>query len=270
MASVLANWGGYYSQRVYLTEARRLGLDLRPPHVNHSAHEFSVVYLDTAPVLYMGLSQVRELTQKTMLRMQQQRPFTSLVDFITRVDPRPKELASLVRVGAFTGMDSIPALLWQMEHPTTHSLQLPLFDVPGTGLPADLEDWSLAQQIAAQEALLGAAVSAHPLELYAQAIQTSGALSTVEALSQLNQRVRVAGMRQAWRRRRNRSGSGVYFMSLEDLEGMLDVLIPAEVYRRYRSAFANPGPYILEGILGFNPDTQEPLLRLERIENLTR
>ncbi len=35
MAAVLANWGGYYSQRVYLTEARRLGLTVRPPHVNY-------------------------------------------------------------------------------------------------------------------------------------------------------------------------------------------------------------------------------------------
>jgi DNA polymerase III alpha subunit len=36
MAAVLANWGGYYSQRVYLGEARRLGLTVRPPHVNYS------------------------------------------------------------------------------------------------------------------------------------------------------------------------------------------------------------------------------------------
>jgi hypothetical protein len=31
MAAVLANWGGYYSQRIYLTEARRLGLKLHTP-----------------------------------------------------------------------------------------------------------------------------------------------------------------------------------------------------------------------------------------------
>ncbi|MDP1624186.1 MAG: DNA polymerase III subunit alpha [bacterium] len=42
MAAVLANWGGYYSQRVYLSEARRLGLKVRPPHVNYSRHQFSV------------------------------------------------------------------------------------------------------------------------------------------------------------------------------------------------------------------------------------
>ena len=46
MAAVLANWGGYYSQRVYMNEARRLGLKLRPPEVNHAEREFSVKVLD--------------------------------------------------------------------------------------------------------------------------------------------------------------------------------------------------------------------------------
>ncbi|MFU8774100.1 MAG: DNA polymerase III subunit alpha, partial [Anaerolineales bacterium] len=36
MAAVLANWGGYYSQRVYLAEARRLGLVVKPPLVQYA------------------------------------------------------------------------------------------------------------------------------------------------------------------------------------------------------------------------------------------
>jgi len=59
MAAVLANWGGYYSQRVYMSEARRMGLAVRPPHINHSKREFSACYPDGSPVLYMGLDQVR-------------------------------------------------------------------------------------------------------------------------------------------------------------------------------------------------------------------
>jgi DNA polymerase III alpha subunit len=69
MAAVLANWGGYYGQRVYLTEARRLGLALRPPHINHAWREFSVSYLDGQPVLFMGLDQVRDLTRRTQMRI---------------------------------------------------------------------------------------------------------------------------------------------------------------------------------------------------------
>jgi len=70
MAAVLANWGGYYSQRVYLTEARRLGLAVRPPHVNFSGRNF--VYEQDGQggkALFMGLDQVRDLTRRTIERI---------------------------------------------------------------------------------------------------------------------------------------------------------------------------------------------------------
>ena len=89
MAAVLANWGGYYSQRVYLTEARRMGLALRPPQVNYALPEFSVRYLDGSPVLFMGLNQVRELTRRTQSRILRYRPFTSFMDFLARARPAP-------------------------------------------------------------------------------------------------------------------------------------------------------------------------------------
>ncbi|MEA3440828.1 MAG: DNA polymerase III subunit alpha, partial [Chloroflexota bacterium] len=69
LAAVLANWGGYYSQRVYLLEARRLGLAIRPPDIQHARREFSVSYLEGQPVLFMGLDQVRDLTRRTQQRI---------------------------------------------------------------------------------------------------------------------------------------------------------------------------------------------------------
>ncbi|MGH2524394.1 MAG: DNA polymerase III subunit alpha, partial [Anaerolineales bacterium] len=91
MASVLANWGGYYSQRVYLTEARRMGLQLRPPHVNHAQTQFSVIHSGDGPVLYMGLDQVKDLTRRTQERILRERPFRSWRDFLARADPRSQE-----------------------------------------------------------------------------------------------------------------------------------------------------------------------------------
>ena len=89
MAAVLANWGGYYSQRVYLGEARRMGLMVRPPHVNYSQHNFSVKKLDESGTraLFMGLDQVKELTRQTSQRIIRFAPFMSVEDFLTRVDP---------------------------------------------------------------------------------------------------------------------------------------------------------------------------------------
>jgi len=72
-------------------------------------------------------------------------------------------------------------------------------------------------------------VIAHPLDLAAEAIRRAGAITTVEAASHPGQRVWLAGMRQTWRRSAAEHGETIYLMSFEDLEGMLDVLIPGAV-----------------------------------------
>jgi DNA polymerase-3 subunit alpha len=261
MAAVLANWGGYYSQRVYMNEARRLGLKLRPPEINHAEREFSVKVMNGEPVLFMGLDQVRELTQRTQSAILHNRPFSSFGDFLARVDPRPVEVENLVRVGALEGFSTIPILLHHLEHGGWQGGQLSLFSLG----ESTQEDWSLAQKVSAQEELLGTGVIAHPLELAEKQIASAGALTTVDAASRLEQHVRVAGMRQIWRRSITTRGEYIYFMSLEDLEGMLDVVITAEVYRRSKAALSSAGPYVVEGRVELDSQRGEPFIRAERI-----
>jgi hypothetical protein len=54
-------------------------------------------------------------------------------------------------------------------------------------------------------------------------------------------------------------------MALEDLEGMLDVVILGQVYRRYRSALSGIEPLVLEGVVEFDQEKGEPFIRLERL-----
>ena len=161
MAAVLANWGGYYSQRVYLSEARRMGLNVKPPHINHAGRQFNVTYPKGEPVLFMGLDQVRDLTQRTQERILLGRPFASIEDFFSRVDPRPSEAENLVRVGAFSGFGTIPALLQRVQQGGWKPGQMSLFSWE----ESSVEEWSLEQRVEAQEQLLGMGVDAHPLEL---------------------------------------------------------------------------------------------------------
>jgi DNA polymerase III alpha subunit len=103
------------------------------------------------------------------------------------------------------------------------------------------------------------------LEQVEKQIADAGALSTVEAASKLEQHVRVAGMRQIWRRSRTTHGEYIYFMSLEDLEGMLDVVITADVYRQSKAALSTAGPYVVEGLVSLDSQRGEPIIRAERI-----
>jgi DNA polymerase-3 subunit alpha len=266
MAAVLANWGGYYSQRIYMNEARRMGLKLRSPEVNHAGREFSVRILEGEPVLFMGLDQVRELTRRSQNRIIKQRPFSSLADFLAKVDPRPIEAENLARVGALQSFGNIPSLLRQLEHGGWQAGQLPLFSMD----ESQAEDWSLEEKVTAQEELLGTGVIAHPLELVKEQITSAGAITIFEAVTRLDQRVRVAGVRQIWRRSLTTRGDAIYFMTIEDLEGMLDVVITSEVYRRSKAALSTPGPYIIEGRVEMNNQRGEPFIRAERIWRIKR
>ena len=161
MAAVLANWGGYYSQRVYLSEARRLGLTVRPPHVNFSGRNFKVGPDPQGKVLFMGMDQVRDLTGRTMDRILHGRPFHSLEDFLSRADPRPHEAENLAKVGALENLGTIPAVLRRVQNGGWQRGQPSLFEWQDTSG----EDWSVEQKNAAQQELLGISLAAHPLEL---------------------------------------------------------------------------------------------------------
>jgi DNA polymerase III alpha subunit len=142
--------------------------------------------------------------------------------------------------------------------------QMSLFPMGGAAQDSQQEDWSLAEKVKAQEALLGSGLDAHPLELVSNQIAAAGALNTMEATARVGERIRIAGMRQTWRRSFSSHGEPIYFMALDDLEGMIDVVIFADVYRRHRAVFSDAGPYCLEGMLERDASSGEPFLRAER------
>ena len=261
MAAVLANWGGYYSQRVYLSEARRMGLKVRPPHVNYSFHNFSVQTISDTnePALFMGLDQVKELTHKTIQRIMQQAPFISLDDFLTRVDPRPLEAENLACIGALEGLGRIPAILRRLQSGGWQQNQMSLFEWTDTSE----EDWTLEQKVAAQMEILGAGLDAHPLELAAEKI--SGASTTLEAVEKVGRRVTVAGVRQTSRRSRTAKGETMLFLTLEDLHGTLDVILFPDVYRTAKSALDSNLPFLITGIVEMDAKRGESYLKAEKL-----
>jgi DNA polymerase III subunit alpha len=289
MAAVLANWGGYYTQRVYLTEARRLGLVVRPPQVNFSGSNF--VYDKDGKggkALFMGLDQVKDLTRRTIERILHTRPFRSLNDFLTRADPRPQEAADLARVGALEEFGTIPALLQRVEGgmlsrkgigmlspkgPGTmwQAGQPSLFDFPPGGEEWNDnagEDWTVEQKVTAQQELLGISLEAHPLELVAEKARVAGAITTIEAVERVGQRVTVAGIRQSGHSSRTARGESMMFLTLEDLSGMLDVVLFPDTYRKSKEAVHSSAPLLVTGMVETDASRGEPLLRAEKAVRL--
>jgi DNA-directed DNA polymerase III PolC len=260
MAAVLGYGGGYYSQRVYLMEARRLGLPLHPPHVNHSKSVFRVTYPKGEAHLYMGLGQVRDLTQRTMRNIIQNQPYTSLEDFLLRVDPQRKEAQHLLMVGALDGLVSIPAGLARIEHQRPPG-QMQLFSAAEIS-----DDWDAAQRNQAQQELLGVSLGLTPLEQIADEIQSSGAISTLEAENHVGEKVTLAGMRQTWRRMRSRATNQMMgALNLEDLEGSIQVLVPPTLYRSAAAALHEIGPFLVTGQIENDPERHQLRMIAETI-----
>ena len=261
MAAVLANWGGYYSQRVYLGEARRMGLTVRPPHINYSTRNFTVKKLDDLEesALFMGLGQVKELTHQTIQRIIRFAPFQSVEDFLTRVDPRTQEAENLARVGALEGLGNIPSILQRLQNGGWQQNQLSLFE----WVDATEEDWSLQQEVDAQLEILGASLAAHPLELIADKLHDTGAVSTVDAVARVGRRVTIAGVQQASHRTRTARGD-MLFLSVEDLQGTLDAILFPEVYRQAKTFISSSKPFLLTGIMEMDTERGEPFLRVEK------
>jgi len=263
MAAVLANWGGYYGQRVYLSEARRMDLSVRPPHINYSMNNFSVKKVDDSQehVLFMGLDQIKELTRQTIQRIIHLRPFTSLEDFLTRVDPRAQEARTLTEVGALSGLGTIPSILKRLQNGGWQQNQMSLFEWTD---PGD-EDWTLQQKVNAQVEILGISLDAHPLELVSEKIKGTGAISTLDAIARIGRRVTVAGVRQTSHRSRTAKGESMLFLTLEDLQGTLDAILFPEVYRVARSLFDSTMPLLVTGIMEMDVERGEPFLRAEKV-----
>lgn len=263
LAAVLANWGGYYSQRVYLMEARRLGFAPKPPHINHANRECTVIYPHGVPALYLGLDQVKDLTSRTIQKTIAMRPFNSLDDYLTRVDPRPVEVRNLIRCGAFYGLGSIPSLLARLEKGRQQAGQPSLFEEP---LADVMPDFELEERILAQQEILGIGVDAHLLDLYADRLERIKTLSTAEALENPGKHITVAGVRQSHRRSRTSAGGWMAFLTIEDFEGTLDVIIFPNVYRTIpHEVFSENKPIIIEGVIESDSVQDEPFLRAERV-----
>ena len=166
----LADRGGYHHPAIYMAEATRLGIQVRPPHVNHSDRRFTLSFerdgrLAPVALLWMGLGQVRDLRRKSIRAIVEQREqalFSSLRDLIHRVPLQNRELTHLIQCGALDGVEeSRAALLVEAQNVARagSAYQRAFSFVEGpTSAPE-----TPAQRMKWEQQLLGLPVSVHPV-----------------------------------------------------------------------------------------------------------
>jgi DNA-directed DNA polymerase III PolC len=243
MAARLAVWGGFYRPNVYMSEARRLGLTVRPPHVNHSNEAFT---LELPRTLWMGLGQVRELTRTTMETIIAGCPFESLEDFLARAQPQYVEAINLVKAGALEGFGNASAMLAQLARDHWHGRHTGQMGLPALQPPTAMPEPTLKERAEWEREVLGLSVSVHPLQLVAQ--PAPHLVTRSDELGQrTGQNVTLVGVRLAAHRWMTQQKELMLLVDMEDEHGMYQVLWSGAALDRYRSELALREPVLIRG-----------------------
>jgi DNA polymerase III subunit alpha len=255
----------------YIAEARAMGIEVLPPDVNESQVHFSPASRSEItspgaaplpagrPAIRFGLAAIKgvgEVAVESVLKARAEGgTFSSLFNFCERVDGRSvnrKMLEAFIRCGACDGFGKTRSTLFaQLERTMARAAsviadrergQSSLFgafedrSVEEPEAQRDLPEWPDHELLAQEKELLGFYVTGHPLTPYAPILQ-SYSLANTKTLAQLPNRAltRLGGLIAAVQNGVSKKNGKPYSMvTLEDLEGSVQVLCVNENYEKYR------------------------------------
>jgi len=240
---------------VYLSEARRAGIQVLPPDVNDSIADFRAVGND----IRFGLEAVRNVglgvVQELVRTREAEGRFESFQDFVSKVPASvctKKVIESLIKAGAFDSFgvsrralfeaheDIITAELKAKKSKNTGDSDLfGDFDSGETNYKiANLEEWPQRQLLSLEREMLGLYVSAHPL----QGAESRLRNSATETIDSFNTRknftdtetVTLAGLITAVEVKTARASGNIYAnITIEDLEGEVTLMIFNKTYQEH-------------------------------------
>jgi error-prone DNA polymerase len=222
MAAVLSNGGGYYSAFAYISEARRMGIEVLGPDINESL----LPYTGRGKTIRTGFQQLQGIRKNAVEAILRERnrggPFSSVEDLLQRVGGgiSAPDVAILAKSGALdsiSGTLNRPQILWFVEAWLNTSRQWPdysgrkkhedslqlsafsgrkkLFSDNRPLTTGHWPDFSPRRKWTHELETLGFPLSVHPLEL-AEPFFRSLRLPIVPAKSSVPQPVpRFAGLR---------------------------------------------------------------------------
>ncbi len=242
LAAMCSSGAGFYHVSAYVEEAKRWGIEVRLPSVNHSRQEYTA----EACAMRIGLMQVRGLGAKTIERILRSREergaFCSLEDFLRRVPVERDEIEALIKCGALDDFGvPRPALLWQFNlmrareahaaPPAGGAMLFPDAARPEAAavLATPAADYTREQRLAYEMELLEVCVSGHPLDRVAR---NDEAWSTdLERLR--GRRATLLGWVVTFRHVGTKDYRNMMFVTLEDQRGLYEAVLFPEAYERY-------------------------------------
>jgi DNA polymerase-3 subunit alpha len=262
-------------------DCRHLGLQLKPPCVNHSGYQFSVA--GEHAILY-GLGAIkgvgRSAVEAIVAERERSGAFTNLAEFCRRIDlerVNRRALEAMIKSGAMDAfgvtrrglMHQLPEALKSAEQQARAAAagQNDLFGLavstPDTAEPLavpDVQEWSERDRLVNEKEALGLYLTGHPFDavradakyfvdatLADLAAEPAPAGNGDRAFGQARRDVTVAGLVMEVRKRGNR-----VTVTLDDDSGRLEVSLFGETFQEFRHLLTKDEIIVVSGTLRYD------------------
>ena len=268
---------------LYLNECRRMGITVLPPDVNSSSANFTAVGAD----IRFGLTAVRNVGANVVDAIVASREakgeYTGFTDFLDKVPAvvcNKRTIESLIKAGAFDSLGHTRRALQVVHEQAVDSVigvkrkeaegQFDLFagfgDEEDDGMSfsvdiPDLPDWDKKQLLAFERDMLGLYVSDHPLSGLEHVLAQSAEVSIATLLTDEGRAdgstVVIAGLITSLQRKMSKQGNPWAAVTIEDLDGGVEVMFFGETYLAYSTILAEDQVVVLRGRVRRRDDTMQ-------------
>jgi DNA polymerase III subunit alpha len=274
----------------FANQAESMGIEILPPDVNLSDHEFVV---DEGNIRF-GLDAVKGVGYAAVEAIKAARAeggnFESLWDFCARVDARAvnkKAIEALVKCGAFgstgasrKGMLSVLEQAQAAGQKTQQDAQIGqgsifdgLFDdsAAESGAmaafaapqhpPIPSEEFDQPEMLAIEKESIGLFISAHPLKQVREALRVRVDCGLTELAERKDgDWVTAGGIITQAKKIRTRNGDHMMFATLDDLEGSVEVIVFGKALGEYEGALGVDSVVLVRGRVDHKEATKTSLV----------
>ena len=263
---------GFYSPHTLIDDAKRHGVQVLPISIADSDWDCKMTSeMDigkNAGAVRLGLRYVkgiRESSARAMIEARLVRPFSEFQDFIARTDFDFRSLRLLAMSGAFSALkiptrEALFRVLSIQEELFCLQEQSELF--PVTPLPR----MSFEERVIQDYSSLGLSPHGHPMAFLRKRLlqdpkTRAGAQSTtVKVKARANgARVVLPGLSVVLQR--PPTAKGTAFATLEDEEGVLDLILHREIYQKYREVIREEVFFWVRGELQRDGDAAQVVVK---------
>jgi error-prone DNA polymerase len=215
--------------------------------VNHPCNHYQV----ENGAIRISLAQVKGITSQTLssiIREREKGPFTSLLDFVMRIEASRPEIENLIKIGALDALGGRGDMLARLPHILLykhHTHHAGLFSIQDIHSSAEQPNsvstnagktrvnykQDIRASLLAEREILSLDLSGHPLD-FCNLDEGFTRIKDLQFLSS-GQQVRVAGSVIRYQTPPTRSGRRVVYIIMEDGTGVVDVTVFQDVQEKF-------------------------------------